>query len=144
MTYLVQIMGSAFIGYGIIYAVLLHIGAQSIIARGGSQEFVDSTVIMLWGIVNTFTEHHGGPWTHKDLQHTMLGVLWWCGGALGMFMSRKGTRSIIPAGIIIMTGYVMSAHAQAMEISTKVCKGVISTRCLRFRTRSTLYLDTRS
>ncbi|TIB67754.1 hypothetical protein E3Q24_04077 [Wallemia mellicola] len=114
------IMGSAFIGYGIIYAVLLHIGAQSLISKGSSQEFVDSTVIMLWGIVNTFTEHHGGPWTHKDLQHTMLGVLWWSGGALGMFMSRKGNRSIIPAGIIIMTGYVMSAHEQAMEISTKV------------------------
>ncbi|TIB58205.1 hypothetical protein E3P78_03995 [Wallemia ichthyophaga] len=114
------IMGSAFIWYGVLYAVLLHIGAQSAISRGGSQEMVDSTVIMLWGIVNTFTEHHGGPWTHKDLQHTMLGVLWWCGGALGMFMSRKGTRSIIPAGIIIMTGYVMSGHAQSMEISTKI------------------------
>ena len=114
------IMGSAFIGYGILYAVLLHIGAQSVLSNGKSQEFIDSTVIMLWGIVNTFIEHHGGPWSHKDLQHTMLGVLWWCGGALGMFMSRNGVRSIIPAGIIIMTGYVMSAHSQALEISTRV------------------------
>lgn len=24
------------------------------------------------GIINTFTEHHGGPWTHKDMQHTMM------------------------------------------------------------------------
>ena len=25
--------------------------------------------------MNTFTEHHGGPWSHKDMQHTMMVIL---------------------------------------------------------------------
>jgi hypothetical protein len=57
-------------------------------------------------MVNTFTEHHGGAWSVKDMQHTyvssdnclskrdqpicrVLGVLWWAGGALGIFLSRN-------------------------------------------------------
>lgn len=72
------------------------------------------------GIINTFTEHQGGPWTHKDMQHTMMGVLWWAGGMLGMFLSRKGKRSFVPAVIIIFTGWGMSAHEQALEISSKI------------------------
>lgn len=42
-----------------------------------------------------------GGWSHKDLQHTSLGVLWWAGGALGMFLGRNGKRNIIPAVIIV-------------------------------------------
>lgn len=75
---------------------------------------------MLWGAVNTFTEHRGSHWSHKDLQHTSLGVLWWSGGALGIWSSRKGHRSMVPALLIILTGWAMSAHSQATETSTKV------------------------
>ena len=64
------------------------------------------------GIINTFTMHQGGPWSNKDMQHTMLvrvslyidetranhqGVLWWAGGLLGIFLSRGGRRSFVPA-----------------------------------------------
>jgi hypothetical protein len=59
-------------------------------------------------------EHHGGPWTHKDLQHTMLGVVWVGGGAAGMWVSRKGKRSVFPSVAIILTGWAMSGHAQAL------------------------------
>lgn len=66
------IMGSAFIAYAVILVIMLHFGGKWLERRDCSQELLDSSVIMVWGIVNTFTEHHGGPWTNKDMQHTML------------------------------------------------------------------------
>ncbi len=66
------IMGSGFIAYGILLAIVLLVGSEWIQSTGRSQEWFDSFVIMIWGIVNTFTEHHGPVtvWSHKDLQHT--------------------------------------------------------------------------
>lgn len=40
-------------------------------------------------------------WSHKDLQHTSLGVMWWSGGALGAFLARNGKRNIVPSLIIV-------------------------------------------
>ncbi|KAF8840401.1 hypothetical protein BDN67DRAFT_968591 [Paxillus ammoniavirescens] len=114
------IMGSAFIAYGIILAVLLLVGENWTRQSGRSPEWWDSWVIMLWGIVNTFTEHHGGSWSVKDMQHTILGVVWWAGGALGIFLARNNQRNIVPGLIIILTGWAMSEHAQALMLSTKV------------------------
>ncbi|KAF8514047.1 hypothetical protein JB92DRAFT_2720015 [Gautieria morchelliformis] len=114
------IMGSAFIAYGIILAILLLVGQDWAKRKGRSQEWWDSWVIFLWGIVNTFTEHHGGAWSHKDLQHTSLGVLWWAGGALGILLSRNNKRNVVPSLIIIMTGWAMSSHAQAFAFSEKI------------------------
>ncbi|KAL4072852.1 hypothetical protein V8B97DRAFT_1869646 [Scleroderma yunnanense] len=114
------IMGSAFIGYGIILSLLLTLGENWMRRTGKSPEWWDSWVIMIWGIVNTFTEHWGGVWSVKDMQHTMLGVLWWTGGALGIFLARNNQRNIVPALIIVLTGWAMSDHVQALMISTKV------------------------
>ncbi|KAI5122818.1 hypothetical protein M0805_000160 [Coniferiporia weirii] len=114
------IMGSGFIAYGIILAILLIAGEAWIRRTGRSPEWWDSWVIMLWGIVNTFTEHRGAHWSVKDMQHTSLGVLWWAGGALGIWLSRKNQRSVIPSIIVILTGWAMSEHAQALMLSTKV------------------------
>ncbi|KAF8914467.1 hypothetical protein CPB85DRAFT_1298019 [Mucidula mucida] len=114
------IMGSAFIAYGTIMAVMLLVGEAWVRRSGRSPEWWDSWVIMLWGIVNTFTEHHGGAWSVKDMQHTILGVLWWTGGALGIFLARNNQRNIVPGLIIILTGWGMSEHAQALMISTRV------------------------
>ncbi|KAH9926980.1 uncharacterized protein B0H18DRAFT_1004819 [Fomitopsis serialis] len=114
------IMGSGFIAYGIILAILLLVGETWIRRSGRSPEWWDSWVITLWGIVNTFTEHHGSGWSVKDMQHTILGVLWWTGGALGIFLSRNNQRSVVPSLIIILTGWAMSQHAQALMLSTKV------------------------
>ncbi|KAG9082070.1 hypothetical protein FS749_007132, partial [Ceratobasidium sp. UAMH 11750] len=130
------IMGSAFIGYGVLLAIVLIAGGGRVwygkrwrdgnkgekVVSPRSQEWWDGWVIMLWGIVNTFTEHHGSltKWSHKDMQHTTLGVIWWAGGALAIFLARKGKRTVVPALIIIMTGWAMSSHSQALEISTKV------------------------
>ena len=119
------IMGSAFIGYGIILTILLLVGQPWLRRTGRSQEFYDSLIIAAWGCVNTFTEHRwDGPWVKNDLQHTSMGVVWWCAGLLGIWLSRKrnGTpkRNLIPAIVILLTGWAMGAHPQSMMLSTKV------------------------
>ncbi|EGN97015.1 hypothetical protein SERLA73DRAFT_140908, partial [Serpula lacrymans var. lacrymans S7.3] len=44
----------------------------------------------------------------------------WTGGILGIFVSQNNQRNVVPGLIIILTGWAMSQHAQALEISTKV------------------------
>ena len=119
------IMGSAFIGYGIILTILLLVGQLWLKRSGRSQEFFDSLLIAAWGCVNTFTEHRwGGPWVKNDLQHTSMGIVWWCAGLLGVWLSRKRDgrprRNLFPAVVIMLTGWGMSAHPQSLELSTHV------------------------
>ncbi|CAI7589797.1 unnamed protein product [Penicillium pancosmium] len=119
------IMGSAFIGYGICLTILLLVGQFWLRRTGRSQEFFDSLIIAAWGCVNTFTEHRWGQeWGHNDLQHTTMGIVWWCAGLLGMWLSRnrygRPKRNLIPAIVILMTGYAMSAHPQSLMISTMI------------------------
>ena len=119
------IMGSAFIGYGIVLTIILLVGQLWIRRKGRSQEFYDSLLISAWGCVNTFTEHRwGSPWGHNDLQHTSMGVIWWCAGLVGLWLSRdkagRPKRNLIPAIVIFITGWAMSGHPQHLEISTKL------------------------
>jgi hypothetical protein len=119
------IMGSAFIAYGIIYTILLLVGQIWLRRTNRSQEFYDSIVIAAWGCVNTFTEHRwGGPWVHNDLQHTAMGIIWWCAGLLGVWLSRdrqgRPKRNLMPAIVIGLTGWAMSGHPQALPLSTMV------------------------
>jgi len=114
------IMGSGFIAYGVVMAIILVVGEAWMKRTGRSPEFWDSLIITLWGIINTFTEHRGTVWSVKDMQHTILGILWWCGGILGLFLSRNNQRNVVPGVIIVMTGWAMSEHAQALMLSTMV------------------------
>lgn len=119
------IMGSAFIGYGIILTILLLVGQLWLRRTGRSQEFFDSLMIAAWGCVNTFTEHRWGkPWGHNDVQHTAMGIIWWCAGLLGVWLSRKRDntpkRNLIPGIVVLLTGFGMSAHPQHLELSNKV------------------------
>lgn len=117
------IMGSAFIAYGICLTILLLVGQLWLKRTGRSQEFFDSLIIAAWGCVNTFTEHHwGDPWVRNDLQHTTMGIVWWCAGLVGMWLSRtrdgRPKRNLMPAIVILLTGYGMSAHPQDLPLST--------------------------
>jgi Protein of unknown function (Ytp1)/Domain of unknown function (DUF2427) len=120
------IMGSSFIAYGVILLLMLFVGEKFLARQNRSQEFYDSTIITLWGIVNTFTEHRWGqPWSHGDYQHTSMGIIWWCAGMVGIYLSWDRTlnqprRNHIPALVMIFTGYAMSQHTQELMISTKV------------------------
>ncbi|PPQ63108.1 hypothetical protein CVT24_005819 [Panaeolus cyanescens] len=98
---------------GLVWGVLFPIGMMLGITRSKWH-------VPLQGIVNTFTEHRGNTWSIKDMQHTILGVLWWTGGILGIYLSRNNQRNVVPAVIIFLTGWAMSEHAQALMISTKV------------------------
>ena len=119
------IMGSAFVAYGILATILLLVGQPWLRRTGRSQEFFDSLVITLWGCVNTFTEHRWGqPWRGNDLQHTSMGIVWWCAGLLGMWLSRsrdgRPRRNVVPGVVIFMTGWAMGAHSQHLPLSAKV------------------------
>ncbi|BFZ53953.1 hypothetical protein PYCC9005_000984 [Savitreella phatthalungensis] len=117
------IMGSAFIGYGIVMLVMLN-AYQWLAARRVSQETIDSWVIMIWGLVNTFTEHRfGSEWSHKDLQHTSMGIIWFCAGIAGVYLGQyegRPRRNIIPALVIFVTGWGMANHKQSLILSTNM------------------------
>jgi hypothetical protein len=119
------IMGSAFIGYGILLTIIMLVGQAWIKRTGRSQEFFDSALIAAWGCVNTFTEHRWGqPWGRNDIQHTTMGIIWWCAGLAGVWLSRKRDgapkRNFIPGFVILITGWAMSAHPQHLPLSTMV------------------------
>ncbi|KAJ2464908.1 hypothetical protein GGI02_004854 [Coemansia sp. RSA 2322] len=120
-------MGSSFLAYGVWLLLLLRLATPWLASFGRSPELYDSVMIMVWGLFNTFTEHgfvedaHG--WSHKDLQHTSLGVIWFCGGLLSTYMLRKSEptdRSMFPSIILILTGCAMGSHEQDTEFSTQV------------------------
>jgi hypothetical protein len=135
------IMGSAFVAYGILYTLVLLVGQLWLRRTGRSQEFFDSCAITAWGFVNTFTEHRWGhDWGGNDLQHTSMGIVWWSAGLLGMWLSwrrepvsggggggigvsegrRMPKRNLIPALVVMITGWAMSGHPQHLMLSTKV------------------------
>lgn len=116
------IMGTAFVGYGLVYATILVLPYFRETKHRNSQDFYDSLVMTVWGIVNTFTEHRWGRegWGHGDYQHTAMGIIWWSGGLLGLYLGRNGRRTWIPSLLLIYTGWAMSEHTQALAISTKV------------------------
>ncbi|KAI8145036.1 hypothetical protein BJV82DRAFT_577296 [Fennellomyces sp. T-0311] len=115
------IMGSSFVGYGILLLLSLRVGGPWLLRRGKSQEWYDSWVIMLWGIVNTFTEHRWGhDWNHGDYQHTSMGIIWWIAGLVGIILSRKGKRSVVPSVLIILTAVAFQGHAQHVPNSGQI------------------------
>ncbi|CAN8095242.1 unnamed protein product [Discula destructiva] len=121
------IMGSAFIAYGILLTILMLVGQLWIKRTGRSQEFFDSVVIAAWGCVNTFTEHRWGTaWVRNDWQHTTMGIVWWCAGLAGVWLSRardgSPKRNFVPGFVILLTGWAMSAHPQELMISAMTHK----------------------
>ncbi|CAN6675028.1 hypothetical protein TRVA0_080S00122 [Trichomonascus vanleenenianus] len=121
-----EIMGSSFIAYGFFLTTMLFVGEGFLYRTNKSQEFYDSLMITLWGIVNTFTEHRWGQdWNHKDLQHTSMGIIWWAAGLVGLYLSKdwstgRPRRNHVPALVMIFTGYAMSQHSQNLMVSTMV------------------------
>lgn len=121
------IMGGAFIAYGILLTILMLVGQLWLRRTGRSQEFFDSVVIAAWGCVNTFTEHRWGTaWVKNDWQHTTMGIIWWCAGLAGVWLSRgrdgSPKRNFIPGFVILITGWAMSAHPQELMISAMTHK----------------------
>ena len=65
-------------------------------------EFVESTVIFLYGATNTWMErfgaHPGDPYTTKQMQHISIAVMFWFAGLVGMGIESKRIRRWLAAG----------------------------------------------
>ncbi|KAJ2299511.1 hypothetical protein IWW54_006474 [Coemansia sp. RSA 2705] len=92
-------------------------------------ELYVSIIMMTVGLIGTFTEHNffqssgeaDDVWSHKDLQHTFIGVSWFAGGLLGVLMtwrSHPRSRTPIPSIIFIATGVAMIIHQQDLAMSS--------------------------
>ncbi|KAH9965713.1 hypothetical protein BC827DRAFT_1125327 [Russula dissimulans] len=61
-----------------------------------SAEFVESLVIFVYGITNTWMErfgaHPGDPYTTKEIQHISIAVMFWFAGILGMGLESRRLR----------------------------------------------------
>lgn len=113
-------------------------------------EFVESLVIFLYGITNTWMErfgvHSGDPYTTKQVQHISIAVMFWFAGLIGMGIESKrvrrwlaasavaavgsaeaseppsyrGSFNPFPALVIGVTGAAMSAHAQTYLFQVQI------------------------
>jgi cytochrome b561 len=115
-----------------------------------SAEFVESLVIFLYGITNTWMErfgvHSGDPYTTKQVQHISIAIMFWFAGLIGMGIESKrvrrwlaasavaavgpaeaseppsyrGSFNPFPALVIGVTGAAMSAHAQTYLFQVQI------------------------
>ncbi|KIK96945.1 hypothetical protein PAXRUDRAFT_137291 [Paxillus rubicundulus Ve08.2h10] len=73
-----------------------------------SAEFVESAVIFLYGITNTWMErfgaHSGDPYTTKQVQHISIAVMFWFAGLVGMAMESKRVRRWLAASAAVALG----------------------------------------
>lgn len=73
-------MGSSFQAYGIVLLLSLRYGQPWLAKRRVSQEYLDSWMILAWGVVTTFSMHNGQlfVWfkqkidTYGDFQHSEM------------------------------------------------------------------------
>ncbi|KAJ8595304.1 hypothetical protein M405DRAFT_909338 [Rhizopogon salebrosus TDB-379] len=77
--------------------------AWNVSPTGGhvSAEFVESLMIFLYGITNTWMErfgaHPGDPYTTKQVQHISIAVMFWFAGLVGMGIESKRVRRWLSA-----------------------------------------------
>ncbi|KAH9994092.1 hypothetical protein BJV74DRAFT_770557 [Russula compacta] len=66
-----------------------------------SAEFVESLVIFVYGITNTWMErfgaHPGDPYTTKEIQHISIAVMFWFAGMVGMGLESRRLRRWLAA-----------------------------------------------
>ncbi|KAG0001602.1 hypothetical protein BGZ80_000224 [Entomortierella chlamydospora] len=119
------VMGGSFWWYGGIYLAYL-VGSFPNVSR---PERYETIVMTVWGVINFSILHQWGTrWSHADLQHTSLGLLWIGGGVLSLFLESKYNplaqfmirKNPIPALLIVMTGYAMGQHQQYYKFATTV------------------------
>ncbi|KAF9431396.1 hypothetical protein BGZ76_000364 [Entomortierella beljakovae] len=119
------VMGGSFWWYGGIYLAYL-VGSFPSVSR---PEWYETVVMTVWGVINFSILHQWGTrWSHADLQHTSLGLLWIGGGVLSLFIESRFNplaqftirKNPIPALLIILTGYAMGQHAQYYVFATMV------------------------
>jgi len=82
-----------------------------------SAEFVESAVIFVYGITNTWMErfgaHPGDPYTTKQVQHISIAVMFWFAGLVGMGIESKRIRRWLAAGSTAAIGMTRGQEAVA-------------------------------
>ncbi|KAJ2777230.1 hypothetical protein H4R18_005259 [Coemansia javaensis] len=127
--------GSALVAGSVVMLVGLRLSGPFIAFLRRPVEFYMSAVMVVVGLIGTFTEHNffqspdpaahhpaAGDWSHKDLQHTMIGIAWLAAGVLGLLMTWRSTpreRSVVPAVAFIATGIAMIIHQQDLVMSSR-------------------------
>ena len=82
-----------------------------------SAEFVESLVIFLYGISNTWMERFGvapgSPFTTKQIQHISIAVMFWFAGLIGMGIESKTVRGWLatPASVVSAATAASSSSA---------------------------------
>ncbi|KAJ1723919.1 hypothetical protein LPJ53_001772 [Coemansia erecta] len=123
--------GSALIIGSVVFTVFLRIFGPVMLNLRRPPELYVSIIMMTVGLIGTFTEHNffqsadnaQEDWSHKDLQHTMIGISWFAGGLLGVLMtcrSHPRFRTPIPSIIFIATGISMIIHQQDIAMASRV------------------------
>ncbi|KAJ1938678.1 hypothetical protein FBU59_004365 [Linderina macrospora] len=120
--------GSVLMGAAMASVIAMRLCGPVIVELGRPLEFFECGIIATVGLIGTFTEHNffqssgTDAWSHKDLQHTMIGICWLAGGLLGMTMTWRSlprNRSPIPALIFIATGVSMIIHQQDLVMASQ-------------------------
>ncbi|OAX42935.1 hypothetical protein K503DRAFT_682299 [Rhizopogon vinicolor AM-OR11-026] len=79
-----------------------------------SAEFVESLVIFLYGITNTWMErfgvHPGDPYTTKQVQHISIAVMFWFAGLVGMGIESKRVRHWLASSSAAAFGPTDASH----------------------------------
>ncbi|KAI0053060.1 hypothetical protein FA95DRAFT_1552946 [Auriscalpium vulgare] len=79
-----------------------------------SAEFVESAVILFYGITNTWMERFGArpgdPYTTKQVQHISIAVMFWFAGLVGMGLESRRIRQWLAA---ISTSSLKDANARS-------------------------------
>lgn len=63
-----------------------------------TMEFVECSLIFIYGCSNVFMEHLGnttGKWSHKDLQHVSIAFMYFGGGLCGLLVESSAIRRLI-------------------------------------------------
>ncbi|KAF5369910.1 hypothetical protein D9758_001192 [Tetrapyrgos nigripes] len=83
-----------------------------------SAEFVESLVIFLYGISNTWMErfgaHPGDSFTTKQIEHIGIAVMFWFAGLLGMAIESKRVRRWLAASSIAASGFSLRRSDQTV------------------------------
>ena len=86
-----------------------------------SAEFVESTVIFLYGITNTWMERFGvpagAPYSTKEVQHIGIAVMFWFAGLVGMGIESKRIRRWLSAPASAIAASVDAATAQSRKLT---------------------------
>ncbi|PIA12733.1 hypothetical protein COEREDRAFT_83946 [Coemansia reversa NRRL 1564] len=125
------VRGSALMIGSVLILICTRVFGAAMLELKRPPEFYLSIVMIIVGTIATFTEHNffqssgdaAEIWSHKDLQHTMIGISWFAGGLLGALMtyhSHPRNRSAIPSLVFIATGISMIIHQQDLVMSSRV------------------------